>query len=1239
MSVLEIHCLGSLQIRLDGRPLVGFKTRKTQALLVYLAYHAGQDFSRQHLQALLWSERASKQAAASLRQALTNLRAILPAQMVQVTSGAISLQAESGLWLDVTALTAEPERYQGVFLQGFDLAGAQGWEEWIYTTRERIHQEVMAQLEAKGHAAAAQGDLTTAAQTFQQMLTLDPWREDLHRALMSVYDLLGKRAAALSQYEKCRRILAEELGVEPTVETTALYQRLRAGDGDQPGIAAPFAVPATPQIGFVGRHEQLNQLKAAWAEARRAQGSLTLIEGEAGMGKSRLAEEALRYAAGQGAAVFRGRCYEFGSSVPYQPMIDVLRSMLLGAGQSEVQPRPPVSALWLAEVARLLPELREIYPDLPAASAEDGDARRRLFEAVTQSLSARRPQRSDATVHNQGDLWQPLVIFLDDLHWIDQATLDLLHYLIRRLAGSAIWFLGAYRHEEVEIAHPLLQLRRALSRDGRVTLVQISPLTPAAIEQGLGAWTWLDATSASQLSAYLSRESEGNPFILSELLNDLVERDLLRWRAAEQCWQLADDWLAPHGRAHVPFPVREVIVDRLARLPRDSQDLLRLAAVMGRAFDLPLLREAARPIAADAPGEAAPMIEAHVEGWLARRLVRADRQSQGRRGQPPLDFTHDMIRSVVYETTDPIRRRSLHERVATALERLYPDHTADLCERLAYHYEEAGLTAAALRYLPLAAAKAVSVYANQEALDIYGRALALLHDDDPQRWPLLLRQVEVLRLVGDYDLAISLCRQLVDETEPLPLRRSATIPAVWQARAANQLSAISLARRDYAQAQRWLARSLQLARAEEEALDDALREQAHATQMQGDLARALGQLDRAQQMFESALSLHRQAADAHGEVACLNGLGRILVDRGYYDAALARFQEVLAVYRPLADGAVPAFRHRHHEAASLRAIGNIRWRQGDNDAARQAFEQSLAICRAIGDRQGEAEGINDLGLVYIAQEDRAQARRCWEESVALFRSLGLEKRAVSALHRLGILDITLGDYASAQRHLEESLAINRADNALPAQALDLGWLGLLYYQRGAYEQARAFLSAALALDAQMDGSEEAIWHMTWMGCVAYETGDLVNAERHLNAALQQAQERGMDRRRHHIYHWLAAIYLARGEGEAACQAAVHAATSIEAGANEYALLGVVHSSGLLDQSDDPAIYFEKALACQESNPFLQGMVLRRYGTYLLGADPKAARRYLQEAHAIFTRIGARGELAKTERALDEQSEV
>lgn len=1233
MSSLELRTLGSLEILLGGQPLTSFKTRKVQALLIYLACHAGQSFSREHLQSLLWSESPPKQAAASLRQALVNLRGLLPEGMLRAELGSIAFRGESAYTLDVTDVAARPELYRGPFLQGFDIADAQGWEEWLFTAREQIQSRVLDQLEAQGQAAAAQGHFSAAIEFFRQMVRIDSWREDVYRALMRLYDLVGDRAAALAQYERCRAILAEEVGVEPTVETTALYQRILTREGGEATPASsPFSAPPAPppELPFIGREDEYAQLLAAWEQAQRGQGGLTLIEGEAGLGKTRLAEDLLRHAASQGAAIFRGRCYEFGSGVPYQPIVEILRSLLLGA-EADPFPRPQaaLSPVWLAEVTALLPELRDAYPHLPPpvgmesrlGAVVEGEARQRLFEAVSQCLRAALVSRK------RGEVWQPLALFLDDLHWIDQTTLDLFHYLIRRLSNTTLWFLGAYRREEMALEHPLLQMRRSLSRDRRVTLVRLTPLTEETIRRGVQALTGLGADATLRLGDYLGQESEGNPFILSELLYDLAERGDLRWSAQEKSWQLRPDWVEPQGNAAVPFAVREVILERLARLPRPSQELLRLAAVIGRGFDLPLLRQATYPVESSNPASPQLMVEASVEDWLARRLVRSEVRPQTQRiaSATPvyvLDFAHDMIRAVVYQSTAPIQRGMLHQRVGDVLESIYAGELHTVYEQLAHHYEEAGRTEKALLYLPLAGDKSAKVYANAEALDYYARAMALLPPDDSRRWSLLLHQIELLRLVGEFDQAVTLCRQMVgagmESAGDLSL---ASVPALWRARASIELGEIDLARRNYSQARAWAESGERLA--EVAGIPDA---QAQAIQLQAKVAREEGRLDAAQMLFEAALSLRSDEVQPQSRVDCLNGLGQILAGRGYYDAALTRFQEVLGLYRSLAD--------QPNEAACLRTIGRIYWRQGITETAQEVLRKSLELCRAIGDRRGEAESISELGLVYISREEKAAARGCWEECVAILRSLGLEKRIAPALHNLGILAITQGDYATAQHHLEESLAINQAGGARPPQALDLGWLGLLNYQRGDYPTARDYLQAALALDAEMGGSEEAIWHLTWMGCVAYETGELAEAEMYLLTGLEQAEERGMDRRRHHIYHWLAAVYLAQGDGAAALDAAGQAIASVEAGANEHALLGVVYASGLVEQTDDPSAYFEQALAFDESNPFLQGMVLRRYGEYLLGAgQQEEGLAYLDEAQAILARIGARGELAKIEKAL------
>lgn len=1220
--ILELRCLGALEILIDGKPTPHFKTRKVQALLVYLAYHPGRFFPREHLQTLLWSESAPKQAAASLRQALANLRRVLAEEMLLFDLGALAFNPESEYALDVFQVYENPSLYRGPFLQGFDLSGAYGWEEWLFTTREQIQSRVMDRLEAQGQQAAAQGHISSAIETFRRMVRIDSWREDIHRALMRLYDLAGDRPAALAQYEKCCAILTEEVGVEPTVETTALYQRILLGEAVDPPTSALLGdrAPPSPQLPFVGREKEAAQLKAAWEQARRGQGHLTLIEGEVGLGKTRLAEEMLQHAAEQGAVVARGRCYEFGSGVPYQPLIEVLRPLLLGeAGNPFPRPLAALSPVWLAEIASLLPDLRELTPNRPPPGAAENDtdpemhsaARQRLFEAVAQALAAVLSSRK------KGEIWQPLALFLDDLHWIDQTTLDLFHFLIRRLEGATIWFLGAYRREEMELAHPLLQMRRSLSRDRRVSLVQLEPLSLSSIAQGVQGLTGLDGAGAQGLGSYLGRESEGNPFILSELLYHLTEQNALHWSAHAKRWNVHGDWSANTPRLDVPFAVREVILARVARLSRPGQELLQLAAVIGRAFALSLLRAAAR-LGAEGNRDAASLpVEASVESWLARRLLRAQPTAGA---DNLLDFAHDMIRAVVYHTTDPIRRALLHQRVGLALEELHTEQLSAVHEQLAYHFEQAGAAEKAPFYLALAGDKAAALYAHSEALDYYNRALAFLSATDARRWDVALRQVVILRLMGEYEQAIARCRGLVGEAG------AGAAPLFWRARAANELSEIDLARRNFADAHGWAEQALQWTENLAETEPAALEVRAQAMQLQGKVAREEGRLDAAQALFEAALALHTERENPQGAVDCLNGLGQIFSSRGYYDAALARFEEVLVLYRSLAD--------QRGEATCLRIIGRVCWRMGDNERAQHSFDESLALCRAIGDRRGEAESTSELGLIHISLGESEAARACWEESVAIFRLLGLEKRIAPALHNLGIVYITQGKYAIAQRQLEESLALNRADGALPVQALDLGWLGLLAYQRGDYPQAEAHLEAALALDAQMDGSEEIIWHLTWMGMVYCETGRLEKGEEYLLAARQQAGERGIDRRLHEVYQWLALIALARGDGPAALAAAQIALSGADAGANEHALLGIVHSSGLLEAPEDPLVYFRQAVAMEDFNPFKRGMVLRRYGTFLLKRGEEAeGLAYLRQAQAIFQEIGAQGELKKVEKHL------
>lgn len=302
---LQIRCLGRLEIDYEGRPLSPTLLKKAQALLVYLALEPGPH-RRSSLAALLWSDMSATGARANLRTALSRLRRPL-APYVDATRSHVALQPHRGLWVDAACLeqglaadTVQAQRqalalYRGEFLEGVTVDNARSFEEWALLRRERLRALALDGLNGVAHQALAAGDYAQAIGDLRRLLALDPWREAAHRALMRALSASGERAAALAQYERCRRTLRAELGVEPAPATVALHEEIKKG------AHAPVAnrtatrhdnLPAqtTP---LQSRREDLAQIAALLADAHCR--LLTLV-GPRGGGKTRLALEAARRA-------------------------------------------------------------------------------------------------------------------------------------------------------------------------------------------------------------------------------------------------------------------------------------------------------------------------------------------------------------------------------------------------------------------------------------------------------------------------------------------------------------------------------------------------------------------------------------------------------------------------------------------------------------------------------------------------------------------------------------------------------------------------------------------------------------------------------------------------------------------------------------------------------------------------------------------------------------------------------
>jgi DNA-binding SARP family transcriptional activator len=645
---LQLRLLGTFDARLDGVPLDRFRSAKVRALLAYLAVEAGRPHLREALAALLWGEYPQREAQQSLSQALTNLRGLLgpgagvptadsaaPQPLLTITRQAVQLHLGADLlWVDVHAFdsllaAADPRRtsareetdvvgflaeavtlYQGPFLAGLTVPESLQFEEWLVLHREQRHQAVLLALERLASHHLAEGHMDLVERYARWQLALEPWSESGHQMLMLALALEGQRSAALQQYEACREVLAEELGIEPSAATEAVARQIRDGVPSQPVVGRGL-----PRAPFVAREREQARLDRSLNLALAGQGRVIMVTGEAGTGKTALLGHFARRAQEnhRWLVVAGGRCGAYaGLGDPFLPFREILQALtgetqsgwsgghgdleqvrrllalfpqaaeaLLAEGPgligrlvsvetlaTRVETLAPPGAPWRGHLAEHLERSRARTPQPPRQEA--------LFGQVTRVLQAIAGR-------------QPLLLLIDDLQWADAASISLLFHLGRHLAGCRILVVGAYRPSEItaplspllrkgrDDRHPLEAILHEFSRlwgDIRVDLDQAD------------ARRFVDALLDGEPNRLgegfrdrVTRHTGGHALFTIELLRTFQERGDLVYDEQGR-WVEGPD-LRWEG---LPPRVEAVIAERVGRLPREGRRLLEAASVEGESF-------------------------------------------------------------------------------------------------------------------------------------------------------------------------------------------------------------------------------------------------------------------------------------------------------------------------------------------------------------------------------------------------------------------------------------------------------------------------------------------------------------------------------------------------------------------------------------------------------------------------------------------------------------------------------
>ena len=952
VATLQVQVLGPLIVRRDGEPVRLPQSKKTRGLLAYLAI-TGRPHRRDRLCSLLWDVADDPRGA--LRWSLSKIRPVVDAEgkrslLADRESVELALDEGSLDWrgvrkelapgvdsISTERLIALESVFEGELLEGLDLIDFDEFTAWCAAEREHarsLHIDILRSLVARLAA-----DPSAALPFARALVRIDPIDEEARASLIRLLGRANRKNEAQSQYESGSRLLSE-LGKQATGPLETAWRELNAGpdrgaeethvDGrSHPLPSEPPREKPNREV-FVGRRNERERLLGVLDEAAKGRLVVFMLKGESGVGKTRLLAELADEARSRGCLIFAASAYEAEAGRPYGPWIDALRKL----------PRETLSRASGAGLAPLLPEL--------GASSEPAASRDRLFGAVVELVAE--SARASA----------PALLLFDDIHWCDDASSELLHYVARMSLERPVALVLGARDGELIDNESAMRMLRSFRRDGLIDEHLLLALTEQEVEE------LVRSLGGSANAAEVFNLSGGNALMARELA-----------RAAD-------------AGETVPGSLRELITDRIERLAPESRNVLRWGAVLGPAFDIERLTEL---VSFDID----PLMNALTE--LERRALL---ESTGDAAEM-YAFHHALVHHVVYSQISEPRRKLMHRRVAQLLDSR-DDPEGAIAIELAHHAALAGDAAMAVRACVAAGERCLVVFANSEAHAHARRGLRLVEQLPTSEQA--RRRIELERI----KLAARWPEDPKAESQRIEALAEAALDAGCAEHARLGFTLVSTLRwheGELGDAHRLSLRAEMASRG----TDDRNRAVGIA-----ETARCLVILERDLAQAEAMLLEARALTERSGESAwsVFDGVGLLRLHAGALDEAGAAFEEAWAIAKQRGD--------RLAEFMSLEHLVMVSIHRRDADQACRHARELAAIGDKL--REGSEGPLGRAMLALCRYQKGEDGHRdALEDALQELRDVDAKQRLAFVLTQAASIESDRGELDSAAALAAEAAAI------------------------------------------------------------------------------------------------------------------------------------------------------------------------------------------------------------------------